>query len=91
MFDQQRGLNDRTFWQRSFRSRSIAEEWKFGVATRYIHRNPVKRGLCARPEDWQWSSSWMNEAGLYGYEDGLVLQKFLGPERLTSTRGRVEV
>lgn len=23
---------------------------------RYIHRNPVERGLCERPEDWQWSS-----------------------------------
>jgi putative transposase len=23
---------------------------------RYIHRNPVKRGLAARPEDWRWSS-----------------------------------
>jgi putative transposase len=23
---------------------------------RYIHRNPVKRGLCERAEDWQWSS-----------------------------------
>jgi putative transposase len=23
---------------------------------RYIHRNPVTRGLAARPEDWQWSS-----------------------------------
>jgi hypothetical protein len=23
---------------------------------RYIHRNPVKAGLCARPEDWDWSS-----------------------------------
>jgi len=22
----------------------------------YIHRNPVKRGLCAGPEDWSWSS-----------------------------------
>jgi hypothetical protein len=22
----------------------------------YIHRNPVKRGLCERPEDWEWSS-----------------------------------
>jgi hypothetical protein len=21
-----------------------------------IHRNPVKRGLCERPEDWAWSS-----------------------------------
>ena len=23
---------------------------------RYIHRNPVKRGLVERPEDWPWSS-----------------------------------
>ena len=23
---------------------------------RYIHRNPVKRGLVSRPEDWRWSS-----------------------------------
>lgn len=23
---------------------------------RYMHRNPVKRGLVAAPEDWQWSS-----------------------------------
>jgi putative transposase len=24
---------------------------------RYIHWNPVKRGLCAQPEDWEWSSA----------------------------------
>ena len=23
----------------------------------YIHGNPVRRGLVARPEDWQWSSA----------------------------------
>ena len=23
---------------------------------KYIHRNPVKRGLVDRPEDWAWSS-----------------------------------
>ena len=23
---------------------------------RYIHRNPVERGLVVRPEDWEWSS-----------------------------------
>jgi putative transposase len=23
---------------------------------RYIHRNPVKRGLAKSPEDWAWSS-----------------------------------
>ena len=23
---------------------------------RYLHRNPVERGLVAGPEDWRWSS-----------------------------------
>lgn len=23
---------------------------------RYMHRNPVKAGLCELPEDWRWSS-----------------------------------
>jgi len=23
---------------------------------RYLHRNPVRRGLVPRPEDWDWSS-----------------------------------
>ena len=29
---------------------------QFVEKLRYIHRNPVKQGLCDRPEDWQWSS-----------------------------------
>jgi len=29
---------------------------EFVEKLRYIHRNPVARGLCARPEDWPWSS-----------------------------------
>ena len=23
----------------------------------YLHANPVRRGLCVRPEDWLWSSA----------------------------------
>jgi putative transposase len=33
---------------------------------RYIHRNPVKRGLVRSPELWQWSSFrdyWFGETG----------------------------
>jgi len=29
---------------------------QFVEKLRYIHRNPVKAGLCERPEDWAWSS-----------------------------------
>jgi hypothetical protein len=33
---------------------------------RYIHRNPVVRGLVARPEDWKWSSYRHYQTGLRG-------------------------
>jgi putative transposase len=29
---------------------------KFTEKLRYMHRNPVKRGLVEKPENWQWSS-----------------------------------
>ena len=34
----------------------------------YIHQNPVRRGLVARPEDWKWSSFRHIATG----EDGVV-------------------
>jgi hypothetical protein len=33
---------------------------------RYIHRNPAKRGLVERPEDWPWSSFRHYATGLRG-------------------------
>jgi hypothetical protein len=39
---------------------------------RYMHRNPVKRGLVEQPELWNWSSS---RAYSYG-EPGLVRVNF---------------
>ena len=27
------------------------------AAINYIHLNPVRRGLCAKAEDWKWSSA----------------------------------
>ena len=32
----------------------------------YIHRNPVKRGLAERPEDWKWSSFVHYATGMEG-------------------------
>ncbi len=44
------------FWQsRSYDSNNRGEKARTEVI-RYIHRNPVKRGLVAKPEDWPWSS-----------------------------------
>jgi putative transposase len=46
------------FWQRRYYDFNIRNRCQFAEKLRYIHRNhrnPVSRGLCARPEDWRWS------------------------------------
>jgi hypothetical protein len=44
------------FWQKRYYDFNIRNYAQFVEKLRYIHRNPVKQGLCDRPEDWQWSS-----------------------------------
>ncbi len=43
-------------WQRRFYDFNVWTEEKRIEKLRYMHRNPVRRGLVAHPEDWQWSS-----------------------------------
>jgi putative transposase len=45
-----------SFWQARYYDFNVWSERKFVEKLRYIHRNPVKRGLVERPEDWEWSS-----------------------------------
>jgi putative transposase len=54
------------FWQRGGGfDRNIRHEGEFAREVRYIHRNPVERGLVERPRDWPWSSAqwWLGESG----------------------------
>ena len=44
------------FWQTRYYDRNVRGHDEFVEKLRYIHRNPVKRGLVQRPEDWPWSS-----------------------------------
>ena len=44
------------FWQKRYYDRNLRSDSDFTEKLRYIHRNPVKRGLCEKPEDWPWSS-----------------------------------
>lgn len=44
------------FWQVRYYSFPVWTEKKRIEKLRYIHRNPVQRGLVAKPEDWRWSS-----------------------------------
>jgi len=44
------------FWQKRYYDFNIWNYEKRIEKLKYIRRNPVKRGLVARPEDWKWSS-----------------------------------
>jgi putative transposase len=44
------------FWQKRNYDHNVRTAQSFRNKLRYIHRNPVKRGLVVRPEDWPWSS-----------------------------------
>jgi len=44
------------FWQKRYYDRNVRDAREFGVKLRYLHRNPVKRGLVKEPGEWKWSS-----------------------------------
>jgi putative transposase len=44
------------FWLERYYDFNVYTEAKRVEKLRYMHRNPVKRGLVAAPEDWPWSS-----------------------------------
>ena len=46
------------FWATEYFDRAIRDEAHFANAVEYIAMNPVKAGLCGRPEAWRYSSSW---------------------------------
>ncbi|MFZ0814302.1 MAG: transposase [Candidatus Sulfotelmatobacter sp.] len=43
-------------WQRRFYDFVVFTEKKRLEKLRYMHRNPVERGLVMKPEEWRWSS-----------------------------------
>ena len=43
-------------WYKRYYDRNIRSYTDFLEKLRYIHRNPVKRGLVETPEGWLWSS-----------------------------------
>lgn len=59
-------------WQKRFYDFNVRSERKRIEKLRYMHRNPVKRGLVTRPDQWKWSSF---RSYAYG-EAGLVRVNF---------------
>jgi putative transposase len=48
--------NTRHLWQPRFYDFNVWTDYKITEKLRYIHRNPVIRGLVSEPDQWQWSS-----------------------------------
>jgi putative transposase len=57
---------ERPFWQAHYYDFNVSTHKKFVEKLRYIHRNPVRRGLVARPEDRKWSSYRHCKTGMHG-------------------------
>ena len=51
-----KGGRSRHFWQARYYDFNVWTAQKRVEKLRYMHRNPVKRGLVEKPEDWPWSS-----------------------------------
>jgi putative transposase len=49
-------LADHAFWETRYFDFNVWSRPKQTEKLRYIHRNPVVRGLVQKPEEWQWSS-----------------------------------
>ena len=47
---------ERPFWQHRYYDFNVYTEAKRVEKLRYIHRNPVTRGLVSQPDQWVWSS-----------------------------------
>ena len=75
------------FWQARYYDFNVWTEKKRIEKLRYIHRNPVKRGLVASPEQWPWSSfRWYlyGENGPVKINDTEILVMTVKPRKLTS-------
>jgi REP element-mobilizing transposase RayT len=71
----------RAFWQARFYDFNVFTSRKRVEKLRYMHRNPVKRGLVASPEEWRWSSYrfyFLEEAGTVRVNEGWTEISFRG-------------
>ncbi len=51
------GVPGERFWMREYWDRYVRNEDHFMAVVNYIHENPVAAGLCAKAEEWPWSSA----------------------------------
>lgn len=54
-FNRRHALDGHVF-QGRFHSVAVTSDWHLVELSRYLALNPVRAGLCADPDDWEWSS-----------------------------------
>jgi REP element-mobilizing transposase RayT len=50
------------FWSPEYFDRMIRDQSHYDTTIAYIAMNPVKAGLCKKPEEWRFSSAWEGRA-----------------------------
>jgi REP element-mobilizing transposase RayT len=58
-----------SLWAEDYYDRFIRDEDHYYKCLGYIRQNPVKAGLCEKPEDWKFSSAWNGTRTLVRPED----------------------
>jgi putative transposase len=74
-----------SFWQKRYYDRNVRDAQEFTIKLRYLHRNPVKRGLAKEPAEWKWSSFRhyaLREIGIVEIESA-----WTATDRETNTKG----
>jgi REP element-mobilizing transposase RayT len=56
------GTTGKPFWQREYFDRWIRSDKELSPAIAYVEDNPVRKGLAACSEEWQWSSAFKEPA-----------------------------
>jgi putative transposase len=80
-----RAAESSSFWQERYYDRNVRDVREFTIKLRYLHRNPVKRGLVKEPGAWKWSSFRhyaLREIGIVELESAWTAR-----DRETNTKG----
>jgi putative transposase len=69
---------ERPFWTPRYYDFNVYGARKLIEKRRYIHRNPITRGLVKEPDEWKWSSFhhwWTGEAGAVEIESNWTARR----------------
>ena len=83
---------ERPFWQKRYYDFNVHSERKTIEKRRYIHRNPVTRGLVKEPDEWKWSSFrhwWTGEISSVEIESSWTARRRGGLGQRLGAGGRV--